>query len=141
MTFYIDTSVVVPLFVDERHTRAAVAWMEHRPSFCIGRLTLAEAGSAISRLRRMDRMDDATATQTLDLLDGWLAGGLTIIEHTPEDFIQAAALVRSPRPKLLSPDALHLATSLRLGATLVTFDNPLAEVCRLRGGTPLVPAS
>lgn len=53
----------------------------------------------------------------------------------PSDINGAERLVRDFSTKLAAPDALHLASALNLGATLVTFDERLANAARISGAT------
>lgn len=48
-------------------------------------------------------------------------------------FARAAALVDRHALGLRAPDALHLAIAEATGATMVTFDDRLAEACRALG--------
>lgn len=117
----------------ERFSDAALGWVTNTAETPVtGRLATAEVGSAISRLRRRGRLNDTDARAALSAIDLWFAHAVAIVEHRPEDFRLAAMLVRQPDPKLLSPDALHLATSQRLGTTMVTFDEGLVVAAKSR---------
>jgi uncharacterized protein len=134
LSHYLDASVMVPLFVSELSSDAMAKWLAGQGKDVIAsRLAIAETTSAISRRRRMGELTDALGESALRALDSWCASAATIIDHIGADIAQAARLVRRPLPKLLAPDAIHLATCRRLGMTLVTNDRDLAVVAELEG--------
>lgn len=49
------------------------------------------------------------------------------------DVPSAGRLLRRTRTALRTPDALHLAVAVRLGVTLATFDQTLADAAREAG--------
>ncbi|MEG3123047.1 type II toxin-antitoxin system VapC family toxin [Sphingomonas sp. GB1N7] len=132
MTFYLDASVTVPLFVDEPTTSVITAWLntQNFPLYTT-MLAVGETASAISRRRRMGELTNDEELHALATLDEWLSIAVTTIDHQPVDIAEAAIFVRRPTPKLLMPDAIHLATCRRLGLTLVTNDSGLATVADL----------
>lgn len=132
MTFYLDASVMVPLFVDEPTTSVITAWLDTQnfPLYTT-MLAVGETASAISRRRRMGELTDDEGLHALATLDEWLEIAVMTIDHQPVDIAEAAIFVRRPTPKLLMPDAIHLATCRRLGLTLVTNDGGLATVADL----------
>jgi predicted nucleic acid-binding protein len=134
LTLYLDASVIVPLVAVERMSDAIQAWLtaQARP-LCVGQLAVGEVGSAISRKRRMGELTDEQGERALIVLDEWLGIATTILDHQPADMIQATRLVRRPLPKLLMPDAVHLATCRRLGHRLVTNDKDLTDVADMLG--------
>lgn len=140
MTLYLDASVIVPLVAAERMSDAIQTWLAARADpLCVGRLAIGEAGSAISRKRRMGELTDGQGEQALAALDDWLAIATTVLDHQPSDMIEATRMVRRPIPKVLMPDAIHLATSRRLGFHLVTADVDLTKVAELVGVDCLMP--
>lgn len=132
MKLYLDASVMVPLFVDEPTTMAVTAWFntQNFPLYTT-KLAIGETASAISRLRRMSELTEEERLQALATLDEWSAIAVTLVYHEPSDIADAAMFVRRPTPKVLMPDAIHIATCRRLGFTLVTNDGGLAIVADL----------
>ncbi len=59
--------------------------------------------------------------------------------HHRADSELADELVRQFPTKLAAPDALHLASAVNLDATLVTFDQRLAEEARMREANVTAP--
>lgn len=140
MTFYLDTSVLVPLFVLERRTVAIREWLATLTEpLVVGQLATVEVGSAIARKCHAGELAWAEAGRALAAFDQWLAVA-DIVEHDRLDFMDAATLVRRPLPKLLPADAIHLATARRLGLALVTDDGGLQEVAALNAIAWLRPA-
>lgn len=134
MTLYLDASVIVPLVAVEEMSDAIQAWLAAQTEpLCVGRLAIGEAGAALSRKRRIGELTDEQGDRALAVLDDWLSIATTISDHQPIDMIEAARLVRRPVPKLLMPDAIHLATCRRLGVRLASSDVALAEVATLLG--------
>jgi predicted nucleic acid-binding protein len=125
MTVYLDASIIVPLIVTEPDSEAVAAWFDDLvEAACLGRLSVGEAASALSRKQRMGELTMEQGQQALALLDE-IAGSVDTIEHTPADLTLAGQLVRLPTPKLLMPDAIHLATCRRLRLRLATADADL----------------
>jgi len=134
LTLYLDASVIVPLVVTENASEITRAWIaKQRDSFYTGHLAVGEAGSAISRRRRMNLLTDDHGDRALAALDAWLRSSVSIVDHDPEDIETAAKWVRRPLPKLLMPDAIHLATCRRLHFRMATGDTGLTEVANLLG--------
>lgn len=132
MTLYLDVSVIVPLVTAERMSDAVQGWLiAQTEPLCVARLAVGEAGSAISRRRRMGELTDEQGERALVALDEWLGIAVVIVDHQPIDMIEAARLVRRPVPKLLMPDAIHVATCRRLGHRFVTGDKDLSIVADL----------
>ena len=134
MTLYLDASVIVPLFVSEPATALITTWLdEQTDALCVGGLAIGETGSAISRRRRMGQLSEAQGAQALATFDEWSRMAVSVVDTLPGDVAEAALLVRRPVPKLLMPDAIHLATCRRLGYRLVTVDVDLTRVAELSG--------
>ena len=129
---YLDASVIVPLLVPEPSSDYLLQWVATRADWlCTGRLAVGEAGSAISRKQRENRLTAEEGHDALIALDAWLQRSVVIVDHLPSDIAEAAMLVRRPLPKLLMPDAIHLATSRRLKYRFVTADRKLVPVLDL----------
>jgi predicted nucleic acid-binding protein len=87
---------------------------------------VAEVSSAVSRLVRMKAMSADDASRRLRSFDAWVAARTLGVEVAPGDVRVATSFVRRFELKLLSPDALHLACCLRLGAELACLDRRLS---------------
>jgi uncharacterized protein len=141
LSFYLDTSVVVPLFVNEVHSAVANDWLqaEERALF-FGKLVIGEFNSTLSRLIRQGEIAQSEAATVRSSARKWLEIAATQIEHLDLDIEAAAAMVVAPFPKLLMPDAIHIATCKRLGLKFVTLDLDLVIIAAREGVTAILPA-
>lgn len=141
MSLYLDNCVLVPLHVAEPASEMMRGWIAGQDQQLVtSDLAAGEFGSALSRLVRMGRLSLAAAQDIHGDFDQWREADTQPVEHQPIDIRVAARFVRQPEPKLLMPDAIHMATCQRLGLTLVTHDGDLAEMARARGIMVVVPA-
>jgi uncharacterized protein len=133
--FYLDTSFLVPIVVDEAGSpNARMWWRESKSDSIVADLARLEFSAVVSRAVRMRSITEAEAQSFLADLDLLRDDCLT---HAlgPADVNGAERLIRDFSTKLAAPDALHLASALNLGATLVTFDERLAAAARMSGAT------
>lgn len=119
---YLDASALVPLVKREFWSHLVEAEIARAPSIIVSDFAIGEASSAIARLFRMGRMDRDLAADMLSKLDQWTASRASMIELSPVDTRLATLSVRSLAVPIRMPDALHLAISRRIGATLLTLD-------------------
>ena len=134
MSLYLDTSVLVPVHVRETTSDLVDRWLERSDdTIVLSDLAAGEFAAAISRLVRMNRATAASAAEILRDFDRWRDASTERVQNTPEDVRAAGSLVRVPHPKLLMPDAIHLATCRRTRHVLVTFDGDLAEIANRLG--------
>jgi predicted nucleic acid-binding protein len=140
LSFYLDTNIVVPLFIPEATSGLLERWLDERgETAVVGDLVAGEFSATISRLVRMGELSPTRAEQIRDHFDAWHKSAVLAVGNEASDIRAAAGMVRKPHPKLLMPDAIHLATCQRLGLTLVTLDLDLADVARVRSIDVLVP--
>ena len=134
MSLYLDTSVVVPLFVSEGGSDRVLRWIaEQTDPLMLSDLTVTEFHAVISRLVRQGVIDASHAEEIREQFDLWREAATEPLENLPADIRAAGQLVRSPLPKLLTADATHLATCRRLGMTLVTADLDLHSIAAREG--------
>ena len=140
MNYYLDASVLAAAIVEEPGTVAARGWLR-RPAqdVIISAFTAAEVTAALSRGFRTRRFTEAEARGALEDMDA-LRLACETFAPAPETLEFAAILVRDFKTKLLAPDALHLASAMQAGATLVTFDARLASAARDYRTNVIVPA-
>lgn len=130
MTIYLDSSALIPLFVNEAHTSEARRLQQLGEPFVVSPWTLAECSSAFARLHRM-RVIDSRERETLDHdLDEWTGLPARLTAVAAEDFAFARTCLRTSKAALRAPDALHLAIVSRQGYALATFDDNLASAGR-----------
>jgi uncharacterized protein len=140
LSHYADTSVIVPLFINESTSKIAAKWFEiSREKIVVSALAIGEFHAVLAKYVRMGAKNENESTEIASQFDLWRKNAAIHAEHESIDFETAAHLVRTPFPKLLMPDALHLATCKRLGFILVTFDKDLVIIAAREGVTATSP--
>ncbi|MFN0025194.1 MAG: type II toxin-antitoxin system VapC family toxin [Parvularculaceae bacterium] len=122
---YLDTSMIVPLFLPEPRSKEAEGLIALR-DVLVSDLAAAEFSSAIAMAVRTGRIQLQAAQGVLTLFDDWTTDHAGAVETQSEDFIEATALIRRFDLALRTPDALHIAIARRLDAKLLTFDSRMA---------------
>lgn len=126
---YADTSALVKLVVLEPETKALLLWLRD------GNVALATSNLARTELLRAVRRGAPAALATArDVLSR-----LTLLSLDPALLDEAARL---DPVELRSPDAVHLASALRLGDELesfVVYDDRLASAARALGLAVIAP--
>lgn len=107
--------------------------------FAVSDFAEGEVASAISRLVRTRELTPDQGVGALAVFDRWLPVAATRVSTESADIRAAILLVRQFDLKLRTPDALHLAISHRVSATLVTFDDRLALAAQAFGLSVLTP--
>jgi uncharacterized protein len=127
VVYYVDTSALVKLVVDEAETAALISWFDDDEVIAVSSdLTRTEL---IRAVRRAAPDEMTTARRVLD--------GVILTNVTPAIYDAAGRL---DPDDLRSLDAVHLAAALDLGDDLeglVTYDDRLAAAAK-RNGVPVV---
>jgi hypothetical protein len=129
---YLDTSVIVPLFLSEPRSRDSERVCAS-DAIIVSELATAELSSALGLAVRSKRLPGDVAQSILSLFDAWMPVHAAAAEVLGDDFAVATVLLRRFDLALRTPDALHLAIASRLGATLATFDRRMAVAARALG--------
>lgn len=131
MNRYLDTSVLLPLYVPEPLTDKAVTIFEDTNNAYISRLSEAEFYSALARKVRTGETERSVAQRVAELFERHLrANAYTVVQVTDEAFGQCIDYLRGFGNSLRTLDALHLATCARTQLLLVTADKTLARCAR-----------
>src|ERR1700761_135581 len=119
LSVYLDTSVIVPLFiVDEFSSRAQSFMNSHRSKVIVGDFAAAEFASALGiRCRKKDLKVRQGRAAFADF-DAWMSVYALEVETRPVDIRVAETILRRLDLTLRTPDAIHIAISQRLGAEL-----------------------
>ena len=134
MTYCLDASFVVSLFVTDVHSERADRFIaDLKEAAIVSELCALEFASSVSRGVRMERTTVQTAQETLADFDDWRVRSTIPLPINDIDIKLAAALVRDFATKLAAADALHLAAAMNIRAKLVTFDSRLVAAARMRG--------
>lgn len=132
MRLYLDTSVLVPLFVVESRSRDAHAGLVGQNLY-ISDLAAAEFSAAISTRVRTSEMTAADALSLFATFDGWAERAANRAQVEGADMAAALVLVRRPELALRMPDAANLAIAQRLSARVFTFDEKMAAAAAALG--------
>ena len=140
LNVYLDASLLVPLFIQDRFTARAQAFLStgelvlHVSDFA--ETEFASVMSLKVRKRDLTREEALGAFAAFDL---WKATEPNQEFAETADIQRAGALLRRLDLNLRAPDAIHIAIALRAGAALATFDSRMAE-CAEALGLALAPA-
>lgn len=137
MTVYLDTSILVSLFHNDKHTERASVWIAGVDAFVMSSWALTEFSSALAVKARMRNLTDRGRREFELQLDQWL-GSRVVLPVDDSDMAEARRLVRN-EVRLRAPDALHLALAARHGCGLATLDEDMAAVARDIGLTVVTP--
>jgi predicted nucleic acid-binding protein len=128
VTAYLDTSAAVKLLIREAESVALQDYLDRRGPDNV------PVSSALleTELRRFGLRIDLSQTVVSDLLDR-----ITLVEPDRGLFAEAGLL---PGPTFRSLDALHIATALRVDASVVvTYDQRLQQAARSVGLVTAAP--
>jgi len=135
LRLYLDTSVIVPLLVDDLFSeRAHRSLAGRRLDIVVSDFAAAEFASVLALRCRMNILDVAEAREAFADFDVWIAK-TNSAETGAADIRAAEAILRRLDLNLRTPDAIHIAIARRLGAELATFDTRMAESARALGLT------
>jgi predicted nucleic acid-binding protein len=140
LSSYLDASVLLPTLIAEAATEAVYDCLGAAgQELVISDFAAAEVASALSRLVRMTLLTDADASARLTDFDAWRAAMSSPVDIAPSDARLAYIYARRFDLRLRAPDALHLAITRRLDATLVTLDRRLSAAAQKVGIAVEVP--
>jgi predicted nucleic acid-binding protein len=142
LSTYLDASVLLPTLIAEPATEAVYDRLgANGRELLISDFAAAEVASALSRLARMALLTEADASARLKDFDAWRAAMSSPVEIAASDARLAYIYTRRFDLGLRAPDALHLAITRRLDATLVTLDRRLATAAGELGIAVEVPTT
>lgn len=125
---YLDTSLLVPLFVAEPGSEAVVRMLQRLPSkeLAISQWSDVEFTSAISRLVRMGSIPPEQGRSHLRYFSEYANASLTVLPITSADVLVSRDFVARFECQLRAPDALHLAVASRNEALkIATLDSSM----------------
>jgi uncharacterized protein len=127
VSLYLDASILVALFVIDPSSARAEAFLSAHPEIVVvSDFGVAEFSSAVRRRVRTRDLTREDGQLAFFNLDTWVARSAYREEITTADIDAANRILRRLDVNLRTPDAIHIAISQRLGATLVTFDRSMA---------------
>lgn len=132
---YLDTSVVVPLFVHEAGSARVLDWLEaSRDELSSSDWMLTEFASALAIKVRSGAITARAAREASREFDRFCREGMTLAAVSREAFREAARMAGVPGRRVRAADALHLAVSREMGAqAIATSDVALARCAEAMG--------
>lgn len=132
MSFYLDTSVIVSMLLNDAHSDRAEAWLAEQGNVghFVSHWTAPEVSSALAIRLRRNVLTPAGYSRALSIWQMLCRDSFPVLTVGSADFSRAAALVDRHALGLRAPDALHLAIAEAAGAIMVTFDERLGNACQ-----------
>ncbi len=126
---YVDTSVIVPLFVNEPHSVVVADWYaREKRELVAAAWCIPEFASALGIKRRTGAIDAQQAQGAWTRFQRMVAADLRLLPVAPANFYRAAELVLDAASALRAGDALHLACAEAAGAKhMATLDDVLSR--------------
>lgn len=126
---YVDTSVLVALFLNEQHSQAATDWYAVETSeLAAAAWCVPEFASALGLKQRTGAIDEQQAQGAWVPFERMVAADLNLLPVEPANFYRAAELVLDAAGALRAGDALHLACAEAAGAKhMATLDDTLGR--------------
>ena len=124
---YLDTSVLVALFLNEPSSVAAAKWYAREKSELVAAAwCIPEFASALGIKQRTGAIDAQQAQGAWTRFERMVAADLRLLPVAPANFHRAAELVLDAPSALRAGDALHLACAEAAGAKhMATLDDVL----------------
>ncbi|CAN5238817.1 type II toxin-antitoxin system VapC family toxin [soil metagenome] len=129
MEIYLDTSVLVAIYVPEPHTENILAYLdENITKIFISRLTETEFHSALAIKLRTKQLTAKQVTEVTNVfnenLETFIYEKIFLSDNA---FQQAINFLTIHKTNLRTLDALHLASANTISANLLTSDQDLAK--------------
>ena len=124
---YVDTSMLVPLFVNEPHSVAAANWYARTKAELVAAAwCVPEFASALAIKQRAGAIDAQQALGAWTRFERMVAADLRLLPVSPANFHRAAELIHDAASALRAGDAMHLACAEAAGAKhMATLDDVL----------------
>lgn len=124
---YVDTSVLVPLFLNEPYSVAVANWYARETGELVAAAwCVAEFAGALGIKQRTGAIDAQQAQRAWARFERMVAADLRLLAVAPASFHRAAELVLDAASSLRAGDALHLACAETAGAKhMATLDDVL----------------
>ena len=135
---YLDSNVLVSLFIDDSNTGSAKTWyVAQSGPFALSRLTVVEFLAVTGLLKRRAALKPATAKVTIAAFEAEVDRSFVILPIDDGVWDLVASWLRDPDCALRAADALHLAVAVRSGSShIVTFDERFARAARKLRSVP-----
>ncbi len=140
MSVYLDTSVLVGLFIAHDGFAARAQALAETPGFTpvVSDFVSTEFASVIARLTRMNSLHLDGAREIFAAFDAWTAACADLAKVAGIDVQTADCFIGLLDLNVRAPDAINLAIASRLGAPVATFNRGMAA-CATTLGIALQP--
>jgi len=134
LSIYLDSSVVVPLFLPDAFAARAEAFLLSGPvGLVVSDFVSAEFASIVGIRVRVKMLKTSDARAALSNFDSWSSQKTRAAETAASDVRSANIMLRRLDLTLRAPDAINLAIAQRLNANLATFDIKMGACARTLG--------
>ncbi len=131
---YLDTAIVLTLFVREAMSESVGKWIaSRRQPLAFSDWGLTECASALGIRQRRGELDAASASRAFSAMTTFANESCELIACAGHHQKEAQALLARFDLPLRAGDALHLAISQHVQATLVTSDKQLMAAAKAIG--------
>jgi uncharacterized protein len=132
VSVYLDASVLVALFTTDPHSVRADSFLQSYVVMpIVSDFASAEFASAVARRVRTRDLTRSEARAAFLSFDAWTAQATRRVQVGSGDVTTAEMFLRQLDLTLQTPDALNLAITQRLEASLATFDKTMATCARI----------
>ena len=139
---YLDTSVVLALFVHEPMSESVGNWVaSRRQPLAFSDWGLTECASALGILQRRGNLAADSAARTYMAITAFVSTSCEFIACASHHQVEAQKLLSRFDLPIRAGDALHLAISQHAQASLVSCDKQLVEVAKAIGAKVRNPLS
>ena len=141
MRLYLDASALIAILTNEASRQKAFDAIRATDLFpLVSDFCRAECSATLAKLVRTNERSQDEVDLLYLVLDRWAqaVGEPTVVTATDVD--NATLFIRRRDLALRAPDAIHIASAHRLGATLLTLDRGMARAAAALGVPCLNPA-
>ena len=140
MNLYLDASVLVALFVIDPASAGAAAFLAAHPAIVVvSDFGAAEFSSAVARRRADARPHTRRWAACVPAFRYMASAGCVPTRDHNRGYRYRRSDLRRLDVNLRTPDAIHIAVTQRVEATLVTFDRGMAAAARALGVAVAIP--
>lgn len=135
LTRYLDTSLLVPLFVHEPKSTDTHLWLAGigNAELVISEWAIVEFSSAVGIKRRTGQIDETARERMYSEFEAFIHLRARVVPVLSADFLCAAEFCDRWQMGLRAGDALHLAIADRHAMTVCTFDRTMIDAANALG--------
>jgi predicted nucleic acid-binding protein len=126
---YVDTSVMIAMFLKEPSSNAALRWYESCKDELVSAVwCVTEFGSALGIKQRTQQITVSQAKEAWESFEKLCSNDLNLVPVEPKHFFKAAELTLQYESALRAGDSLHLACAMATQAKkIATLDEVMAK--------------